>query len=38
MLSCIRGGVFVCLGYPSKHDKLHQSLGYIVYLQYCNDF
>ena len=30
MLLCISGLVLVCLEYPSKHDKLHQGLDYIV--------
>ena len=30
--------VIVCLQYPSKFGRLHQSLDYIVYSQCCIDF
>ena len=38
MLLCISGEVLMCLEYPSKHDKLHQGLDYIVHLWYWIDF
>ena len=34
----ISGGILVDLEYPSKHNKLHQGLHYIVSLQYYTDF
>ena len=28
----ISGGVLVCLEYPNKHSRLHQGLGFIIYV------
>ena len=32
MLLCNSGKVLECLGYPCKHGKLHQGLGYTVFM------
>ena len=34
MLLCISGGVLDYFEYPSKHEKLHQGVDYIIHLRY----